>query len=302
MNTIFSAQLQKLRKEHGVTQDTLAAHLGVSPQAVSKWENGSYPDGDLLPKIADFFGVSIDYLYGRAKEDTSTVQKIIDELQNIVTDSDSSKEEFFEQALNYAWSIQLAAWASTRSYYDRPELDEKDTVTVSEISSKAGFTYMRLNKNLEYYFLVKQPKEGLANYLKVTDKAAELFAFLGDKTNLKILQYMLTLKWQEAVRAKTVAKLLDIPVEKAEKSLDFLCKFNGTFSKGSIINEDNKSDSIYRTSSVLTVAPIMIIICADMMISSPSSYQNQISWDDEAWFKREDLSFLKKTNDTGTYD
>jgi len=38
------------------------------------------------------------------------------------------------------------------------------------------------------------------------------------------------------------------------------------------------------------------------MISSPSSYQNQISWDDEAWFKREDLSFLKKTNDTGTYD
>lgn len=302
MNTTFSAQLQKLRKEHGVTQDTLAAHLGVSPQAVSKWENGSYPDGDLLPKIADFFGVSIDYLYGRAKEDTSTVQKIIDELQNIVTDSDSSKEEFFEQALNYAWAIQLAAWASTRSYYDRPELDEKDTVTVSEISSKAGFTYMRLNKNLEYYFLVKQPKEGLANYLKVTDKAAELFAFLGDKTNLKILQYMLTLKWQEAVRAKTVAKLLDIPVEKAEKSLDFLCKFNGTFSKGSIINEDNKSDSIYRTSSVLTVASIMIIICADMMISSPSSYQNQISWDDEAWFKREDLSFLKKTNDTITYD
>lgn len=302
MNTTFSAQLQKLRKEHGVTQDILAAHLGVSPQAVSKWENGSYPDGDLLPKIADFFGVSIDYLYGRAKEDTSTVQKIIDELQNIVTDSDSSKEEFFEQALNYAWAIQLAAWASARSYYDRPELDEKDTVTVSEISSKAGFTYMRLNKNLEYYFLVKQPKEGLANYLKVTDKAAELFAFLGDKTNLKILQYMLTLKWQEAVRAKTVAKLLDIPVEKAEKSLDFLCKFNGTFSKGSIINEDNKSDSIYRTSSVLTIAPIMIIICADMMISSPSSYQNQISWDDEAWFKREDLSFLKKTNDTITYD
>ena len=113
MNTTFSAQLQKLRKEYGVTQDTLAAHLGVSPQAVSKWENGSYPDGDLLPKIADFFGVSIDYLYGRAKEDTSTVQKIIDELQNIVTDSDSSKEEFFEQALNYAWAIQLAAWAST---------------------------------------------------------------------------------------------------------------------------------------------------------------------------------------------
>lgn len=67
MDTVFSAHLQKLRKEHNVTQETLAAHLGVSPQAVSKWENGSYPDGDLLPKIADFFGVSIDYLYGKGK-------------------------------------------------------------------------------------------------------------------------------------------------------------------------------------------------------------------------------------------
>lgn len=57
MNTTFSAQLQKLRKEHGVTQDTLAAHLGVSPQAVSKWENGSYPDGDLFFQRSQTFSV-----------------------------------------------------------------------------------------------------------------------------------------------------------------------------------------------------------------------------------------------------
>ena len=62
--TIFSTQLQQLRKEKGIKQETRATYLGVSPQAVSKWENGSYPEGDLLPKIADYFGVSIDYLYG----------------------------------------------------------------------------------------------------------------------------------------------------------------------------------------------------------------------------------------------
>ena len=84
MGTVFSTQLQKLRKECNVTQETLAVHLGVSPQAVSKWENGSYPDGDLLPKIADFFGVSIDYLYGRADEEAPVVQQIINELQNIL--------------------------------------------------------------------------------------------------------------------------------------------------------------------------------------------------------------------------
>ena len=66
MNTVFSRQIQKLRKQKGITQEQLAVHLGVSAQAVSKWENGSYPDGDLLPVIADFFGVSIDSLYGRS--------------------------------------------------------------------------------------------------------------------------------------------------------------------------------------------------------------------------------------------
>ena len=70
MNTTFSAQLQKLRKEHGVTQDTLAAHLGVSPQAVSKWENGdSAPDLDRLRAICTYFGVTTDYLIWDEPED-----------------------------------------------------------------------------------------------------------------------------------------------------------------------------------------------------------------------------------------
>lgn len=191
MDTVFSSQLQRLRKEHNVTQETLAAYLGVSPQAVSKWENGSYPDGDLLPKIADFFGVSIDYLYGRAKEDASVVQQIIDELQKSFQSSENSEKLFFEQAMKYVWAIQTASWAANKYYYDRPELNVTDSITVSELSSKEGFSYMRLNKDLEYYFLVKQPKEGFAKRLRITDEMAELFAFLGDKSNLKILHYTL---------------------------------------------------------------------------------------------------------------
>ena len=63
----FSSALQSLRKEAKVTQEELAQNLGVSAQAVSKWENGSFPEGDLIPRIADYFHVSIDYLYGRAR-------------------------------------------------------------------------------------------------------------------------------------------------------------------------------------------------------------------------------------------
>ena len=60
----ISSNIAALRKRKGITQEQLATALNVSPQAVSKWEtNTSLPDVQTLPLIADFFGVSIDYLY-----------------------------------------------------------------------------------------------------------------------------------------------------------------------------------------------------------------------------------------------
>ena len=62
----FGAKLQSLRKERGYTQDALAEKLNISPQAVSKWENGATsPDMDTLVKLADIFDVSLDELMGR---------------------------------------------------------------------------------------------------------------------------------------------------------------------------------------------------------------------------------------------
>lgn len=60
---IIGKQIASLRKEKGVKQEELAKYVGVSTQAVSKWENGGVPDVELIPKIADFFSVSIDNLF-----------------------------------------------------------------------------------------------------------------------------------------------------------------------------------------------------------------------------------------------
>ncbi len=62
-----------LRKEHGLTQAELGERLGVSNQAISKWEQEmNLPDVMMLPKIAKLFGVSVDRLY---QEDTSDKEK-----------------------------------------------------------------------------------------------------------------------------------------------------------------------------------------------------------------------------------
>lgn len=55
--------LVKKRKEKGITQDQLAAYIGVSKASVSKWETGqSYPDITFLPQLAAYFNMSVDEL------------------------------------------------------------------------------------------------------------------------------------------------------------------------------------------------------------------------------------------------
>ena len=65
MNNRFSNNFKELRKYHELTQEQIAEMLGVSSQAISKWECGtSYPDIEMLPIIANVFKVSTDYLLG----------------------------------------------------------------------------------------------------------------------------------------------------------------------------------------------------------------------------------------------
>lgn len=62
------ANLKKLRTEHGFSQERLASLIGISQQAVYKYENLSVePDIQTLIRLADLFGVSVDYLIGRAE-------------------------------------------------------------------------------------------------------------------------------------------------------------------------------------------------------------------------------------------
>lgn len=61
--------IRRLRKEKGIGQDILASQLGVTVQAVSKWETGgSMPDITLLPQIAEYFGVTMEELFYGKRE------------------------------------------------------------------------------------------------------------------------------------------------------------------------------------------------------------------------------------------
>lgn len=74
---MFSNRLKLLRSSKGLTQSQLAEILGLSNKSISVYEKGtSMPNMDVLCKIADYFGVSIDYLIGRSNSVNTKLESI----------------------------------------------------------------------------------------------------------------------------------------------------------------------------------------------------------------------------------
>jgi transcriptional regulator with XRE-family HTH domain len=65
MNNVLGERIRKLRERDGLSQKTLANKLGITQQAVAKWEGGkAEPDTTMILNIANIFDVSTDYLLG----------------------------------------------------------------------------------------------------------------------------------------------------------------------------------------------------------------------------------------------
>lgn len=136
----ISKNVAKLRKKKGITQEQLALALNISTQAVSKWEtNTSQPDTQTLPLIADYFEVSIDYLfYGEEYAYNDIYNKVWDK---VAEHAQQSKEAYNEALTLFAYAHHgISRWNNkNRSpvMYDEP-LHISDENGLSLLSGK-GF-------------------------------------------------------------------------------------------------------------------------------------------------------------------
>ncbi len=94
MNIQLGQKIRTLRKQRNISQEMLAGHLGVTFQAVSRWENElAMPDVALIPAIASFFGVSTDELFDyNLYEIEQKIRAIVDEYSRFC-DSDRARAE-----------------------------------------------------------------------------------------------------------------------------------------------------------------------------------------------------------------
>ena len=82
----LNENIKKLRIAQGINQVEFAKILCVTKQCVSNWENDNVvPSIDMLCKIADFFGVSTDYLLGRSERRVIEVSNLTDEQISHIT-------------------------------------------------------------------------------------------------------------------------------------------------------------------------------------------------------------------------
>lgn len=132
----IGAIIKKLRTNNNITQEQLATAVGVTPQAISRWEaEGGYPDIELLPLIAEFFSVSTDELLGYKKSEReeclAEIKKEMKRLYEVGTSEERVKfartaisryPADFEIKENLASSL-CCLWSDTKNDDLLPEIE-----------------------------------------------------------------------------------------------------------------------------------------------------------------------------------
>ncbi|MGN1095532.1 MAG: helix-turn-helix domain-containing protein, partial [Eubacteriales bacterium] len=126
-------KIRELRKSRGLTQEQLASALGVSPQAVSKWEmKAGYPDMSMIPMLANFFDVSLDTLFDfDVTKKAKKIEDILEEAGKYFWEDFNKAEEIYKAGISeYPSSDKLKAkllelYESHMSCYGKTELSSK---------------------------------------------------------------------------------------------------------------------------------------------------------------------------------
>ena len=129
----LSEKIMMLRKKEGWSQEELANHLQISRQAVSKWENDQcVPDVSLFPIIAEFFGVSIDRLFGyhtsSYNDDVEAIMKTADDSMNTYKEIEIISEGLKKYPNSPDLKIYLAFSLSMVNRMSKDEKEKHDAI------------------------------------------------------------------------------------------------------------------------------------------------------------------------------
>lgn len=184
MEIKLGEKIKELRNRDGRTQENLADALGVTNQAVSRWEkSGSYPDMEMIPSIANYFGITIDELFGYRNDRENKIDAIINKIDAFHIKGDGSD----------GWVDECLA-ILRQGLAEFPQ-NERLLITLADTLSEAG--WRRHNEWLYY------DDEGFIQHSYDIHKSNEYWA-----ESIKICEYLV----ENATDNATVTRAIHILV------------------------------------------------------------------------------------------
>ncbi|MBP3292463.1 MAG: helix-turn-helix transcriptional regulator [Clostridia bacterium] len=231
--TTMGERIKELRKNAGMTQEELGAKIGVTAQAVSKWDCGSVPDTELIPKIADCFDVSIDALFGREYENYD-VYNLMSKHIIEAYDMENGEEEVRRRALRNCWVAFAASCGVGMEYHrDYREYEQSETTVDECMNHKNKHSKIYTDKLLAFmdrsedmpFFVYMPEADGRAKKLLDDTDYCSLFAALGDPDFFRAVVFLFSHKNTRFTKGRFIAKL-GLSEERADEILAMLQKHN----------------------------------------------------------------------------
>lgn len=261
----IGANIAKFRKAKGATQDDLARAVGVSAQAVSKWENGGVPDAELFPAIADYFEVTIDALFGREVLKHNLEKAIAERLEK------APECEKIHKAFELCWVIERGLFIKAYEENDTIENFLNDVSDNDQYYSSnqkdTGYTHMGLGNRASFFFIMPE-QEGICDKLLEGVDYCALFRDLGQED---VFNAFITLYKRPADKYFTeqlLVKDLGVTEERATEIIGIMKKYGHIWTQ--TIELDDREMTVYQFSPQPYFMGLLVF-ARDMMVK-PNSY------------------------------
>lgn len=267
--------IAKYRKSAGITQEELGKAVGVSTQAVSRWECGGTPDVELLPAIADRLHVSVDALFGREDTEGLDLHRL---LGNVIAQTPEAHR--MEVICDYVWTM-LRADAQCSEIHaihdilagiqrmDRSGLPAPDkTAWQVVMDTDRGIGICGIVRDMPFALVLPEPEQGYASMLKRKEEYLRLFRLLSKPRYLDMLLELYTHKPDEHVTDRLAAAKLGISLEEARAILDDL--YRHCMVRRMEVADETGPMGIYGLDRNEPL-PVFLLFCGLMMASAGES-------------------------------
>ena len=252
-----------LRKSKGYTQEELGQKIGVTNQAVSKWENGGSPDLELVPLIATYFNVTTDYLFDMKDSDIVNIDK---KVAKYIQSFD------LENRMNVVYDLAFKMSIATRGdeIENQEEFDEmiSNDDMFSNIVGPEGIAITSLAKSNKLFICL--PKDDKSDYSKMLlskDKQRKFCEYLSDEVFYDTLVFLHSRNGGNFTEQLLIDNL-NITYDEAKSVLEKMEEYKIVSCSDVPIN-----DTTMKLYAVLTNPQIVgLIAMLDMVANKPNTF------------------------------